>query len=257
MSWSLRCRKRRCAARSRRPRHHQGPGQPAERGAPALRAGRHFAGRRADAGGDAGADARHAAAVAEAVGADTQPACRAGRALPQPGRRARRSSSTACSYRRTCRSACRRSWSISGLTCGRRRRSCTRHRPMSAWRPPTSCRSSRITGVAWHRGDRLHQHVRAGIRCLEHRRRYRADVVRCRHAAAQEARRRRGVRAAAAQYRSTVIKAFQNVADALRALQSDADALVAQSAAERLGVRQPRSGAAAIPVAGRSIISRC
>ncbi|HEX3400237.1 MAG TPA: efflux transporter outer membrane subunit [Acetobacteraceae bacterium] len=38
---------------------------------------------------------------------------------------------------------------------------------------------------------------------------------------------------AAAQYRSTVIKAFQNVADALRALQSDADALVAQSAAER------------------------
>jgi NodT family efflux transporter outer membrane factor (OMF) lipoprotein len=38
---------------------------------------------------------------------------------------------------------------------------------------------------------------------------------------------------AAAQYRSTVIKAFQNVADALRALQSDADALVAQAAAER------------------------
>jgi len=37
----------------------------------------------------------------------------------------------------------------------------------------------------------------------------------------------------AAQYRSTVIKALQNVADALRALQSDADALVAQTAAER------------------------
>ena len=37
----------------------------------------------------------------------------------------------------------------------------------------------------------------------------------------------------AAQYRSTVIKACQNVADALRALQSDADAIVAQSAAER------------------------
>ena len=32
----------------------------------------------------------------------------------------------------------------------------------------------------------------------------------------------------AAQYRSTVIKACQNVADTLRALQSDADALVAQ-----------------------------
>jgi len=37
----------------------------------------------------------------------------------------------------------------------------------------------------------------------------------------------------AAQYRSTVIKACQNVADALRALQTDADAMVAQSAAER------------------------
>ncbi|HKT19673.1 MAG TPA: efflux transporter outer membrane subunit [Stellaceae bacterium] len=39
--------------------------------------------------------------------------------------------------------------------------------------------------------------------------------------------------AAAAQYRNTVITAFQNVADALRALQSDASALAAQLAAER------------------------
>jgi NodT family efflux transporter outer membrane factor (OMF) lipoprotein len=38
---------------------------------------------------------------------------------------------------------------------------------------------------------------------------------------------------AADQYRSTVLKAFQNVADALRALQSDADDLVAEEAAER------------------------
>jgi NodT family efflux transporter outer membrane factor (OMF) lipoprotein len=37
----------------------------------------------------------------------------------------------------------------------------------------------------------------------------------------------------AAQYRSTVIKACQNVADALRALQADADAMVAQANAER------------------------
>lgn len=37
----------------------------------------------------------------------------------------------------------------------------------------------------------------------------------------------------AAQYRSTVIKAFQNVADALRALQSDADLVHEQAAAER------------------------
>jgi len=38
---------------------------------------------------------------------------------------------------------------------------------------------------------------------------------------------------AAAQYRSTVLTAFQNVADALRALESDANALNAQVAAER------------------------
>jgi NodT family efflux transporter outer membrane factor (OMF) lipoprotein len=37
----------------------------------------------------------------------------------------------------------------------------------------------------------------------------------------------------AAQYRSTVIKACQNVADALRAIQADADAMVAQASAER------------------------
>jgi len=39
--------------------------------------------------------------------------------------------------------------------------------------------------------------------------------------------------AAAAQYRNTVVTAFQNVADALRALQSDAQAVDAQAAAER------------------------
>jgi NodT family efflux transporter outer membrane factor (OMF) lipoprotein len=39
--------------------------------------------------------------------------------------------------------------------------------------------------------------------------------------------------AAAAQYRNTVVTAFQNVADALRALQSDANAVDAQTAAER------------------------
>ncbi|HVY17881.1 MAG TPA: efflux transporter outer membrane subunit [Rhodopila sp.] len=39
--------------------------------------------------------------------------------------------------------------------------------------------------------------------------------------------------AAAAQYRSTVIRAFQNVADALRALQSDADLVHEQADAER------------------------
>jgi NodT family efflux transporter outer membrane factor (OMF) lipoprotein len=42
-----------------------------------------------------------------------------------------------------------------------------------------------------------------------------------------------GVEQAAAQYRSAVLNAFQNVADALHALQSDADALKAAAAAEK------------------------
>lgn len=42
---------------------------------------------------------------------------------------------------------------------------------------------------------------------------------------------------AAAQYRSTVIKAFQNVADALRAIQADAKALAAQTEAEAAASR--------------------
>ncbi len=46
-----------------------------------------------------------------------------------------------------------------------------------------------------------------------------------------------GLDQAAAQYRSTVINAFQNVADTLHALQSDADALKAAVAAERAAWR--------------------
>jgi NodT family efflux transporter outer membrane factor (OMF) lipoprotein len=42
---------------------------------------------------------------------------------------------------------------------------------------------------------------------------------------------------AAAQYRSTVVKACQNVADTLRALQSDADALATQASAERTALQ--------------------
>ncbi len=42
---------------------------------------------------------------------------------------------------------------------------------------------------------------------------------------------------AAAQYRATVITAFQNVADALRALQADADALTAATASEQAAAR--------------------
>ena len=46
-----------------------------------------------------------------------------------------------------------------------------------------------------------------------------------------------GLDQAAAQYRSTVLNAFQNVADTLHALESDADALKAAVAAERAARR--------------------
>jgi NodT family efflux transporter outer membrane factor (OMF) lipoprotein len=46
-----------------------------------------------------------------------------------------------------------------------------------------------------------------------------------------------GLELAAAQYRSTVLNAFQNVADTLHALESDADALAAAVAAERAARR--------------------
>ena len=87
------------------------------------------AGRRADPGGAARADPRDAAAAAEAARADSAtswprwpasfPSHAAGRDI-----RSRQHASAA----RTCRSACRRSWSSSGRTCARPRRSCMRHR---------------------------------------------------------------------------------------------------------------------------------
>jgi NodT family efflux transporter outer membrane factor (OMF) lipoprotein len=60
-----------------------------------------------------------------------------------------------------------------------------------------------------------------------------------------------GLDMAFAQYRSTVLKAFQDVADSLRALQSDADALKAQleaehSAADSLSLSRSQFGAGAI-----------
>lgn len=63
---------------------------------------------------------------------------------------------------------------------------------------------------------------------------------------------------AAAQYRNTVITAFQNVADALRALESDADALTAAVAAERAAAKSldvTRSQLAAGAVAYLSLLN--
>jgi outer membrane protein TolC len=60
---------------------------------------------------------------------------------------------------------------------------------------------------------------------------------------------------AAAKYRSTVLQAFQDVADALRALQTDGEAIQTQAAAERaagaslaLTEQQYRLGAVAFPI---------
>ena len=55
--------------------------------------------------------------------------------------------------------------------------------------------------------------------------------------AARERAARAGYDQAAAQYRASVIAAFQNVADALYALQFDAEALKAQAAAEQAALR--------------------
>jgi NodT family efflux transporter outer membrane factor (OMF) lipoprotein len=60
---------------------------------------------------------------------------------------------------------------------------------------------------------------------------------------------------AAAMYRSTVIAAFQNVADALDALQSDAETLKAAYAAERAAFKKPRNCSPAT-AAGRDQLPR-
>jgi NodT family efflux transporter outer membrane factor (OMF) lipoprotein len=67
---------------------------------------------------------------------------------------------------------------------------------------------------------------------------------------------------AAAQYRSTVLTAFQNVADALRALTNDADALKAQRKAERtarhsldISERQYAIGAIAYPTLLQAVLT--
>jgi NodT family efflux transporter outer membrane factor (OMF) lipoprotein len=59
---------------------------------------------------------------------------------------------------------------------------------------------------------------------------------------------------AAANYRATVVVAFQNVSDTLYALNADADALAAQSLADH-GGREPRHGAGAVPEWSRQLRS--
>src|SRR6202790_3294382 len=92
------------------------------------------------------------------------------------------------------------------------RRSCMQRTPKSASRWPRCCRSSR--SPARLVGTVTHPLFQGGT--LLHRKR-----------AAQAA-----LKQAAAQYQSTVITAYQNVADTLHASLSDADALAAQVDAE-------------------------
>ena len=62
---------------------------------------------------------------------------------------------------------------------------------------------------------------------------------------------------AAANYRATVITAFQNVSDTLYALQADADALAAQTAAERSAAGSLRSGAGTVQERAVRATCRC
>ena len=87
-------------------------------------------------------------------------------------------------------------------------------------------------------------------RHLDSRRRPDATGVRRRHAASTGTRSAgRPYLQAAAQYRSTVLAAFQNVADTLHALETDADALKAAAAARQRG--QDHAGPDEAPGAGR------
>ena len=95
--------------------------------------------------------ARHPAAAAEAAGADSATSLprlpAASRARSRRDLRSRQPAAAAA----ICRSACPRSWSSSGRTFARRRRSSMRRAPMSASPSPISCRNSRITGSLRHR----------------------------------------------------------------------------------------------------------
>ena len=89
--------------------------------------------------------------------------------------------------------------------------------------------SSRRRSVLWSLGASLTQPIFKGGQLVHQRR---AAV-----AAAQEA---------LANYKATVLTAFQNVSDALYALHADADALAAQTLAATLGSGQPVVGTGAI-----------
>ena len=132
-----------------------------------------------------------------------------------------------------CRSACRRSLSSNGPTCARRRRSSTPPAPILALPSPINCRSSASPATwaprPWASPTCSRRRPACGASPAGSRRRlFDAGTLLHKKRAAAAA-----LEQAAAQYRSTVIKAFQNVADALRALQFDADTLHEQAAAEK------------------------
>ena len=174
--------------------HHQGPGAAVEPGAAAFRTGRRLAGRRADPGGPACADPRDFAAVAEAVGTDAQSAHRARRPVAQPrGGGKIRSGQHASAAGPAGQPAVAARGTAAGRACGGGAAPCGIRRHRRGDRE--SVAAVHHHGRAWHGGDRLHQHVRARHRRVEHRGRHRADAVRRRHAAAQETRGRRRLRA--------------------------------------------------------------
>ena len=125
------------------------------------------------------------------------------------------------SCRPICRSACRASWSISGPTCGRPKPTCIRRARWSASRSPRGCPTSCSRPTAARRPS-IWRKLRAGDRFLHLGAGVTAPIfdgftLYNKQKAAEAA-----LEQAEAQYRATVITAFQNVADALRALQADA-----------------------------------
>ena len=134
--------------------------------------------------------------------------------------------------------ACPRNSSSSARTSGPPRRICIPPAPASALRSPTGCPTSRLRPTPAARRSTLSQAALASHQFWTlDRRRPAADLPWRRAECSAEVAARAAYDQAAAQYRSTVRSAFQNVADALTAMKTDADALQKAVAAERAAYR--------------------
>ena len=158
------------------------------------------------------------AAAEQATASDARLARRPSRGICPPISSAALRAGTVDACPPICRWACRRNWSSGAPTSGPRRRSCTRPPRRSASRSPTCCRRSSSRANLGSTATADGRSVQAGHRILERRGRADADLVRGRDALHRKRAADAALDQAAAQYRSAVLTAFQNVADALHAL---------------------------------------